>query len=83
MDDPERALYNKRPQWAVPEEFIFMQPAFAQCAPLLPWPQAAWPDLYPAFWTCSGEGRTVHWHCHGIQSLGMLGLYAEVHFAEG
>ena len=34
VDHPERALYNKRPQWAVPEEFIFMQPAFAQCAPL-------------------------------------------------
>lgn len=34
VDHAERALYNKRPQWAVPEEFIFMQPAFAQCAPL-------------------------------------------------
>ena len=34
VDHPERALYNKRPQWAVPEEFIFMQPAFAQCASL-------------------------------------------------
>ncbi|KAK9843797.1 hypothetical protein WJX81_006788 [Elliptochloris bilobata] len=30
VDHAERALFNKRPQWAVPEEFIFMQPAGAQ-----------------------------------------------------
>jgi hypothetical protein len=30
----ERALFNKAPQWAVPEEFIFMQPSYTQCAPL-------------------------------------------------
>jgi len=33
VDHRERALFNKAPQWAVPEEFIFMQPSYTQCAP--------------------------------------------------